>query len=287
MHQYAWIMTTGILLALLPSFISLAMAACAPKPKMIESEISQRVLEGIAHGRGSFDHSKFDAILRQYAKPDRHQFDYAALKPHQADLETYLHQVAQANISALSRDELLALLVNAYNACTIESILKAMTPDRPLGVASILDVPDVFDVKIHVVGGTELSLNNIENNLLRPIFKDPRIHFAVNCASFSCPPLSESAYTGGKVDEQLDTAARRTLQSPDYVRIENGRLLVTKILEWYGSDFVTPGYRGATGSLAEFINRYATNEVRQFIAARGSKTPVEFMSYNWSLNRVR
>jgi len=280
-------MTSGILLPLLLLFTSLATAACTAEPKMIESDIAQRVLEGSAHGKVSFDHSKFDAILRQYAKPDRHQFDYAALKPHQADLETYLHQVAQANISALSRDELLALLVNAYNAYTIESILKTMTPDRPLGVASILDIPGVFDIKTHMVGGTALSLNSIEHDILRPIFKDPRIHFAVNCASFSCPPLSDSAYTGGKVDEQLEAAARRALQSPDYVRIENGRLLVTKVLEWYGSDFVTPGYRGATGSLAEFINRYATKEVRQFIAARGGKTPVEFMTYNWSLNRVR
>jgi hypothetical protein len=135
-------------------------------------------------------------------------------------------------------------------------------------------------------GGESISLNNIEHNILRPFFKDPRVHFAVNCASISCPPLADSAFKGETIDEQLDAAARRTLQSPDYVRVENGTLLVTRILDWYGSDFITPGYRDASDSIADYIGSYGTDEVKQFIRLHSKNIPIEFMPYNWSLNRT-
>lgn len=259
---------------------------CAPKAKPIGGDIAPVIQEAMAHGAGAFDHSKFDAILRRDAKPENHEFDYAELKSHEADLDAYLDQIANADLRQLSRDQLMALLINAYNAYTVKTILNTMTADRPQGVASIRDIPDVFDSRTHLVGKFPLSLNNIEHNLLRPYFKDPRVHFAVNCASVSCPPLANSAYTGEQLDAQLDAAARRTLQSPDYVRVEGDRLLLTKLLDWYGSDFITPGYRGATGSLTEFVQRYAGDPVKQAIAAHQGKLSTAFMDYNWSLNRV-
>lgn len=265
---------------------SLIESGCAPKAKPIGGDIAPVIQEALAHGAGAFDHSKFDAILRRDAKPENHEFDYAELKSHEADLDAYLDQIANADLRQLSRNQLMALLINAYNAYTVKTILNTMTVDRPRGVASIRDIPDVFDSRTHLVGKFSLSLNNIEHNLLRPYFKDPRVHFAVNCASVSCPPLANSAYTGEQLDAQLDAAAQRTLQSPDYVRVEGDRLLLTKVLDWYGSDFITPGYRGATGSLTEFVQRYAGDPVKQAMAAHQGKLSTAFMVYNWSLNRV-
>lgn len=277
---------TKTLLIFAVLWLPLALQSCAPWAAEIKGDVAQQIREGIEHGTGSFDHSKFDAILKQYDRLALRRFDYVGLKAHQNEFEAYLDQIAKADLRQLTRNELLAFFTNAYNAYTLQTILKTITPEEPMGVSSIRDIPDVFDAKIHVVGGTTLSLNNIEHNILRPIFKDPRIHFAVNCASAGCPPQADTAYTGGRIDEQLDAAARRTLQSPYYVRVEKDRLLVTKLLDWYGYDFVNPGYQGATGTLPEYIARYATEDVRQFITSRGGNPPVEFPPYDWSLNRV-
>lgn len=267
--------------------LGMGITSCAPKAQPIQGDIAQAVEAALAHGTGTFDHSKFDAILKRDVHLEQHQFDYADLKSHEADLDAYLNQMAQADIRNLSRDQLMALLINAYNAYTIKSILSTMTPDHPQGVASIRDIPNVFDSKTHRVGKSSLSLNNIEHNILRPYFKDPRIHFAVNCASASCPPLANAAYIGEQIDPQLDAAVKRALQSNDYLRVENDHLLVTKLLDWYGSDFVTPGYRGAAPSLPEYLERYASEPVKQFVAAHRGKVVIQFMSYDWSLNRVR
>lgn len=276
----------GAIASLLVLLLGIGMTRCAPKVKKIEGDVALAVQQGLELGTGAFDHSRFDAILRRYAKEERRQFDYTGLKAQEAELDDYLEQVARADLAKLSRNELLAFFINAYNAYTLKTILKTMTPERPSGVASIRDVPDVFDAKNHQVGGFTVSLNNMEHNILRPFFKDPRVHFAVNCASVSCPPLAGSAYTGEGIDEQLEAAARRTLQSPEYIRIDHNRLLVSKILDWYGSDFLTEGYHGAASSPAQYIARYATDEVRQFLAARGGKVTIEFMSYDWSLNKA-
>lgn len=262
-------------------------AGCAPRATEISGEIADAVREGIAGGRDKFDHSVFDAILRRHVRLEKRQFDYSGLKPNRQDLNQYLDRVAAAELRALSRDELLAFFINAYNAFTIHSILTTMTPGRPDGVASIKDIPGVFDAKVHIVAGIALSLDNIEHNVLRPMFKDPRIHFAVNCASAGCPPLADSAYLGERISEQLDAAARRTLSSPYYVRAENGRLLVTPLLDWYGGDFTEPANLGAKRSLARYIEGYAGDEVRQLISSRRGNVPVEFMSYDWTLNRAR
>lgn len=239
------------------------------------------------------DHSRFDRVLKAHARREGARFDYAGLQANPEDLDAYLEEAAGADLASLSRNELLALLINAYNACTIRTILETITPQDPRGVASIRDIPDVFDRKAHVVGGFRLSLNNIEHNLIRPLFKDPRIHFAVNCASISCAPLPPHALTGGRVDDQLEQAARRTLSSPAYVRVEKGRLLVTKLLDWYGSDFVTPGFRGAEPTLVRFVHTYASDDVRRWLdssdssdSSRTGNPTVTFLDYDWSLNKA-
>ena len=135
----------------------------------------------------------------------------------------------------------------------------------------------------HTVGGHALSLDDMEHGVLRPIFRDPRVHFAVNCASLSCPPLPEHAFTGDGLEEQLEAAAARTLGDRDYVRAEDGTVVLTRILDWFGDDFTDPGNRGAEPSVAEFAARY-NDEARTLLDGNDS-APVRFLDYDWNLNR--
>jgi len=276
-------------LAHLPEILVLVLplAACgAPTAVALKGEAAATVRRGIASGTGRMDHSRIDRVLKGHARNQGTRFDYAGLRDHPEDLEVYLEEVRKASLASLGRDELLALLINAYNAYTIQSVLETMTPGKPDGVASIRDIPDVFDRRTHRVGGFSLSLNNIEHNLIRPLFKDPRIHFAVNCASIGCPPLPEEAFTGERIEAQLESAARRTLSSPDYVRVEEGHLRVTKLLDWYGPDFVTPGFQGSETTRPRFIRKYASAEVRNWLDTAGPDPPLSFLDYDWSLNRA-
>jgi hypothetical protein len=258
----------------------------APRAVALQGDAARAVSKGIESGTAAMDHSRFDSILRQHALEMGSRFDYEGLKRHPEDLDLYLEAVGRADLSSLSRDELMALLVNAYNAFVLRSVLDTFSPGRPHGVKSIREISGVFDRPTHRLGGFKLSLNNIEHNLLRPLFKDPRIHFVVNCASVSCPPLLQEALTGAKLESQLEYAAGRTLSSPDYVRLEGGTLRVTKLLEWYGSDFVDPGFKGAERSLPRYLRRYASEEVARWLDSAGENPPLSFMDYDWSLNRA-
>lgn len=258
----------------------------APRSVALEGEAAEAIRRGIASGTGTLDHRRFDRVLLLHARETGARFDYAGLKASPGDLDAYREELAKVDLAGLGRDEILALLLNAYNAFTIGSILETMTPERPEGVGSIREIPQVFARKTHLLGGFRLSLDNIEHNLIRPLFRDPRIHFAVNCAAASCPPLVEEAFTGAKLERLLENATRRVLSSPDFARVEAGRLRLTRILDWYGTDFVTEGFRGAEPSLPRYVAKYASGEVRDFIEEAGGNPPVEFLEYDWTLNRA-
>jgi len=257
----------------------------APKAEPLRGDIAGVIERGIEQGDMTFDHGTWDEILQAYSKEGGRRFDYSGLKREEAKLDTYLDALSDADIETLRKSEILALFSNAYNAYTVKTVLEKVSDHGTPQIQSIREISDVFDLENNNVGGFKLSLNNIEHNILRPFFKDPRLHFAVNCASVSCPPMPTRAFTGEQVDEQFETLTRTTLSSPDYIRVEGDRLEVTKIMEWYGSDFVTVGYKGAEKDLASFIRKYASDEVRNWIEGRGSAVPIEFMSYDWTLNK--
>ena len=257
----------------------------APKAEPLRGDIAGVIERGIEQGDMTFDHGTWDEILQAYSKEGGRRFDYSGLKREEAKLDTYLDALSDADIETLRKSEILALFSNAYNAYTVKTVLEKVSDHGTPQIQSIREISDVFDLENNNVGGFKLSLNNIEHNVLRPFFKDPRLHFAVNCASVSCPPMPTRAFTGEQVDEQFETLTRTTLSSPDYIRVEGDRLEVTKIMEWYGSDFVTVGYKGAEKDLASFIRKYASDEVRNWIEGRGSAVPIEFMSYDWTLNK--
>jgi hypothetical protein len=237
-------------------------------------------------GRKRFDHGLWDAIVSEYAVEGGRRFDYRGLKREEHRLTTYLDALSTADLESLSGPELEALFLNAYNAFTVRTILDRMTASGEFEIASIRDIPDVFTREAHRVGGFRLSLDQIEHNILRPTFRDPRLHFAVNCASISCPPLPQDAFEGGRLEEQLERATGNVLRNPDYVSVEKDELLLTKILDWYGGDFVNPQYRGSAKSVPDFVAKYASGEVRRFLDERKGDVKVLFREYDWRLNRA-
>lgn len=266
-----------------PAALLIALAGCVPRAEVIEGTLPELIERGIASGDAAFDHSEWDRLARAYARERGRRFDYAGMKREEAALDRYLAALGAADIPSLSGNELAALFINAYNAYTVKTILDRVSPEGDFGIESIRDIEDVFGVTAHTVGGHELSLDDMEHGVLRPIFRDPRVHFAVNCASLSCPPLPEHAFTGDGLEEQLEAATARTLGDPDYVRAEDGTVVLTRILDWFGDDFTDPGNRGAEPSVAAFAARYNT-EARALLDANDS-APVRFLDYDWNLNR--
>jgi uncharacterized protein DUF547 len=252
----------------------------------LKGEAAEAVEKGIESGKGTFDHAAFSRVLGRYSSEQGSRFDYDSLNAHPEDLNGYLDALGSADLASLSRDELLALLVNAYNAATIRSVLDSFDPAHPHGVDSIRDIPQVFTRKTHRIGGYLLSLDNLEHGLIRPLFKDPRTHFVVNCASVSCAPLPTQALTGSTLESQLEAAARRTLSLPAYVRVEGNTLRVTKLLDWFGADFTTEGFHGAEKSLPRYLRKYASEAVVRIVDEAGGDPPIAFMDYDWSLNRA-
>src|SRR5690554_5944218 len=173
-----------------------------------------QVLKDVRHKPekpAKFDHSGFAQLLAAHADSAAGRVDYAGLKKDEKKIDAYLKKLDAVDLKTLGPDEKLALLINAYNAYTLQLILE----NYP-GIKSIKDLKSPWKSKRYKVGGHTLSLDDIEHGLIRPVYKDSRIHFAVNCASIGCPPLQAFAFEGDKLDAQLDLAARKTLQDTRY-----------------------------------------------------------------------
>ncbi len=276
-------MRLGLLTMTLASTLTLNCGA--PPAKSLGGDIEAIMQHGIKTGNNRFDHSNWDQIIKKYASQDGKTFDYAGLKTDQTAFDEYLKSLANADLSTLPSKELQALFINGYNAYTIKTVLDNVRDNGKYEIKSIRDVPNVFIRVDHTIGGFALSLDNIEHNILRPIFKDPRFHFAVNCASISCPPLPTYAFQGNSLEQELDMATRNALQDPAYVFVKENKLFVTKIFNWYGKDFVNDNYKRTTKTLTEFIKKYTTDEKAKEINSLGEKTSIQYLDYNWNLNK--
>jgi hypothetical protein len=219
-------------------------------------------------------HAVFDSLLRQHVS-DAGWVDYQGFIQDSTKFNEYLQLLSQhhPNDRNWSENEQIAYWINAYNAFTIKLIMDHYP------VASIKDIKNgipfvntVWDIKFINIEGAEYDLNNIEHGILRPKYNEPRIHFAVNCASISCPKLQRFAYTGDKLDKQLDEAARTFINDTDKNKITPGKVELSKILSWYWGDF-----KDQYDSRVELINKYAETKVNP-------DAEVEYLEYDWGLN---
>jgi hypothetical protein len=228
------------------------------------------------------DYAGWNGFLKRYGARTtggRTVFAYGRVTPaDKAALSAMIDRLEAVDVDRLSRPQQYAYWVNLYNAATIEVVLGAYPVKSILNIKDGLFPTGPWDRKVLTVKGMKLSLNNIEHGILRPIFKDPRTHFAVNCASVGCPNLALTAYEAGNLDAQLDVAARAYVNDPRGFQVKDGRLVASRIFDWYGSDF-----GGPTGVLA-FARRYADPQTAKLIAGR---TKIDSYDYDWSINETR
>jgi hypothetical protein len=255
-------------------------AACAPRADLRGLAIEDDLAAGRAGGTARVDDTPWAAVLDVAADEAAGRVDYDAV-PVDA-LDAWLQVVATADLDQLPEREQEALLINAYNALTINLVLEQER--RPV---SIRDLKDPWGERRWVVGGHTVSLDDLEHGLLRPLFKDPRLHFALNCASVGCPPLQDTPYRASDLDAQLDAATRETLARPGWLREEAGTLHVTRLLDWYGDDFTADGWSPRADSKAAWLATFGPPHIRGAVDAAGGNPRITFLPYDWKLNDAR
>jgi hypothetical protein len=215
--------------------------------------------------------ASYGKLLKKYVYHDG--VDYQLWKNNPQDMEELNKLVESLALKTTVTREphtRLAYLINTYNILVLKGVLD-MYP-----VKSVRDIAPEFGFfheKRFIFEGTPVSLNHVEKDLLLKTFKDPHIHFAVNCASISCPPLLNEPYTASKVMIQLESVTRTFLeQNPEAVRLEKNRYLLSSLFSWYAADFATQG------SALNFINRYRKQPLPP-------NAKIEYLDYNWNLNQ--
>lgn len=258
-----------------------------------------------AQARAQFDHQHqaWTQLLRKHVVlidgGKASQVRYTGFAQDRGELKVYLgtlSKVTQSEFNGWSKAQQMTFLINAYNAFTVEKILT-----RYPNIKSIWDFGKVFGNpfkdEFFMLLGRKFHLDRIEHETLRKpgVYDEPRVHFAVNCASVGCPMLREEAYVGERLDAQLEEQARRFLSDRSRNRYADGRLEVSMIFNWFKEDW-TSGYRGFDGKTApvasreQWFGRYAhlladTPEQQKII--RDGKAEIRFLDYDWNLNDVK
>ncbi|MEM7620530.1 MAG: DUF547 domain-containing protein [Pseudomonadota bacterium] len=231
------------------------------------------------------DNSLWNKLLKQYVTdgPDRlNVVDYAAFKKNgHNDLKAYVALLESTDVAALNRKEQYAFWLNLYNAKTIDVVLDHYPTNsiRDIDISPGLFSDGPWGKKVTKVNGVDLSLDDIEHNILRKLWNDPRVHYGVNCASIGCPNLAREAYTGDLLDVQLNKSAIDFVNSPRGVRIDNGNITVSKIYRWFKVDFGS-----SESNTLKHIRKYAKPDLK---AALHRKTRIYNYEYDWALNNVK
>jgi hypothetical protein len=229
------------------------------------------------------DYKLWQDLLAKHYDPAR-GMNYKGLQQDKPTLDRLRNQMAAVDAASLSRAEQLAYWINLYNISVVGLVADNYPVEsiRDLSTDPLIRLNVFKKPSVPVRGGT-LSLDDVENKKIREGFKDPRIHFAINCAAESCPPIRPEPFTGARIDQQLDDQARKFLNGPHGVRLENDggdlTLHATKILDWFKDDFTNWG-----GGAVPFLEKYLTpDKVKRIDAAKG-RVELEFDDYSWQLN---
>lgn len=265
-----------IYLVLVWGLLAVASADAAPKSELIPFwDVSDESNES------TIDHSEWQALLDTYLHEHSsgiNRFDYKALKENREDYESlvdYLLRLSELDPRTFSKAEQLPYWVNFYNALTVYVI----TGRYP--VKSIKDIKSgTFDfgpwnLKLATIQDQKVTLNNIEHGILRPIWKDRRIHYALNCASLGCPNLAKKAYTSDNMEELLEAGAREYINHPRGALIEKNRLTVSSIYDWYRDEFGDSN-QGVLSHLRKYAEPELAEQLKGFSRYKHA--------YDWKLN---
>ena len=255
-------------------------AAAAP-----DAELWERWL---AHDPGSatvVDHAPWGALLGRYlhvADDGVNRFDYAAVSADdRAALAAYVDSLATTAVSGCPRNEQLAYWINLYNALTVQVVLEHYPVDsiRDIDISPGFFSDGPWGRALVTVESEDLSLDDIEHRVLRPIWKDPRIHYALNCASIGCPELAREPFTGDNAERMLDERARAFINHPRGVAVSERGLRLSSLYDWYDEDF-----GGDEAGVLAHIANYAEPPLAEALAASPSVTGY---GYDWRLNDAR
>ena len=220
------------------------------------------------------DNRIYASLLKKHVTNKRVNYD--GFKKDEKLLDEYLAVLNRTNPKLLSKKNQFAFYINAYNAFTIKLVLTKYP-----GINSIKEVGSFFSnpwsKKFILLQGKTVSLDHIEHEILRPRFKDPRVHFAINCASKSCPPLRDEPYEGDTLENQLNHQTSQFINDKKNTFVKEDTLFISKIFKWFEKDF--------SDNPLLFIQRYAHEELNKKIDSPGRNLKINYLNYDWTLNR--
>ncbi len=221
-------------------------------------------------------HNQWGELLARHVEDG--VVDYQGFKDDEALLDEYLGLLARTEPGDLDDDDRLAYYINGYNSYTVKLILDNFKDGNP--PQSIRRIGGLFSnpwkKSFAVLGGRTLSLDNIEHDIVRVEFDEPRIHFAVNCASKSCPILISEPYRGEELDRQLEQSTRTFLENPDHNYLDGDTLHVSSIFKWYKEDF--------NDDPLTFFLAHTTGSLKQALLEKAGAVRIKYLDYDWSLN---
>ncbi|MEM9044533.1 MAG: DUF547 domain-containing protein [Pseudomonadota bacterium] len=227
------------------------------------------------------DHSAWDKLTRAHVSGGGKTValvNYGGIASERPVLDGYLQLLSNTNVAELDRPEQFAFWANLYNALTVKVILdhypQKTIRDIDISPGFFSDGP--WGAKLITVEGVELSLDDIEHRIMRPIWQDPRVHYAVNCASIGCPDLHKGAFTAANLDAQLDAAARAFVNHPRGAQVSRGNLYVSSIYEWFKDDF-----GGRDAGVIAHLKQYAEPRLANELAR---VRRISDDAYDWSIN---
>lgn len=271
------------LMAALASFQGTALAQSSlersfvPKAKLIDKMWAQRDDQSTI----AVDHSAWSDFLGKHVRTDGqgvNRVTYGAVGAGgKKQLTDYIKSLEAVDVSKLNRNEQFAFWVNLYNAATVNVVLENFPIKSIRDVKkSAVDFSGPFNDKLVTVKGKQLTLNDIESGIVRPLWNDPRLHYAFNCAAITCPNLLKTAFTGAALNKQLNAAARSYVNNPRAITFDGSKSVVSKIYFWYLDDF-----GGSDASIIKHMSEYADSDLAEKL---NGINKIDSFVYDWSLN---
>lgn len=226
------------------------------------------ILTGVSHAQSTASFfKKADLVFNTYVKQNK--VDYKAISEDSDLLDDALNDAKNISVSSLNSKTYQAFWINTYNLL----VIKGISDSYP--IKSPLDIDGFFDTTTYSVGGKKVTLNDIENKVLREKFpNEPRFHFVLVCGALSCPPIIDHAYSPNFLDKQLQEQTVKAINNPNFLRVNDTSVAFSQIMEWYNEDFTKNGQ-----SLIQFSNAFRSTKIPE-------DTKVTFYPYDWTLNDI-